>query len=145
MDALLKAAMAVFAVSGVDAPTKKIADKAGVGVGTVYRHFPQRSDIIVTVLKDQIDACAGAAFDLANRYEPGEALTRWIDLYVELISAKRGFAGALHSGEPAYSGLSSYFFERMEPALNSLLVKAVKGEIVRSGIQAEDVLRAIAT
>ena len=67
MDGLLKAAMEVFAVSGVDAPVREIASKAGVGVGTFYRHFPQRSDLIVAVFRREIDACADAAEALAPR------------------------------------------------------------------------------
>ena len=58
---LLAAAKAVFGTSGVDAPAKEIADLAGVGVGTLYRHFPQRSDLVKAVLQHEIDACADAA------------------------------------------------------------------------------------
>jgi len=61
MDGLLQSAMAVFATSGVDAPVRQIAEKADVGVGTVYRHFPQRSDLIVAVFRREVDACADAA------------------------------------------------------------------------------------
>jgi AcrR family transcriptional regulator len=60
LNTLLKAAMAVFAKSGVDAPMREIAEKAGVGVGTIYRHFPERSDLIAAVFRRQIDACADA-------------------------------------------------------------------------------------
>ena len=63
---LLQAAMEVFAQSGVDAPVREIAERAGVGLGTVYRHFPQRSDLIVAVFKNQIDACADAAAVFAS-------------------------------------------------------------------------------
>jgi AcrR family transcriptional regulator len=73
-DALLEAALAVFATSGVDAPVREIAVKAGVGVGTVYRHFPQRSDLIVAVFRHQVDGCADAAAVLAAEHAPGEAL-----------------------------------------------------------------------
>lgn len=145
LDALLRAAMEVFAESGVDAPVREIAQKAGVGVGTVYRHFPQRSDLIVAVFQTQIDACAGAAHDLATEYVPGEALSRWMQRYVDLLSTKKGFAGALHSGDPAYGGLSPYFFERMEPALQTLLDQAVAAGTVRAGFKADDLLRAVAT
>ena len=61
LQSLLQAAMDVFTRSGVDAPVREIAERAGVGVGTLYRHFPQRADLIVAVLKSQIDACADAA------------------------------------------------------------------------------------
>src|SRR6266852_5017284 len=74
IDTLLQTAMAVFATSGVDAPVREIAEKAGVGVGTVYRHFPQRADLIAAVLRREIDACADAASVLAAGHKPGEAL-----------------------------------------------------------------------
>ena len=66
----------MFATSGVDAPVREIAEKAGVG--TVYRHFPQRSDLIAAVFRREIDACADAAPILAAEHEPGEALARWM-------------------------------------------------------------------
>ena len=74
MISLLQAAMKVFAESGVDPPVREIADAAGVGLGTLYRYFPQRSDLIVAVFQTQVDVCADAASVLAGRYEPGDAL-----------------------------------------------------------------------
>ena len=74
IDALLEAAKAVFATSGVDAPAKEIADLAGVGVGTLYRHFPQRSDLVKAVFQREVDACADAAPALTAAHEPGAAL-----------------------------------------------------------------------
>ncbi|WP_138918893.1 TetR/AcrR family transcriptional regulator, partial [Nitrospirillum viridazoti] len=87
LDALLRAAMAVFATSGVDAPVREIAEKAGVGIGTVYRHFPQRSDLIIAVFRQEVDACADAAPALAAAHDPGEALSRWIRRYLDFIAA----------------------------------------------------------
>src|SRR5450631_3442994 len=69
--ALVEAAKTVFASSGVDAPAKEITDLAGVGVGTLYRHFPRRSDLVKAVLEHEIDACAAAASALAAAHEPG--------------------------------------------------------------------------
>ncbi len=94
--------MTVFTTSGVDAPMREIAEQAGVGVGTIYRHFPKRADLIVAVFCHEVDACADAAPALAAEYQPGEALTRWVDRYIDLIGAKRGLAAALHSGDQAY-------------------------------------------
>ena len=76
VDALLEAAKSAFATSGVDAPAREIAKLAGVGVGTLYRHFPRRSDLIVAVLEHEIDACAEAGPALSAAHEPGEALTQ---------------------------------------------------------------------
>jgi AcrR family transcriptional regulator len=143
LDSLLNAAMAVFETSGVKAPIREIAEKAGVGIGTAYRHFPRRSDLIVAVLELQINACAAAAKVLSAEYEPEEALLRWMQLYIDLIAKKRGFASALHSGDPAYRGLAKYFLNRMGPALNGLLAAAVKANVIRPGVPAEDILRAV--
>ena len=145
MNSLLLAAMEVFAKSGVDAPVREIAEKAGVGLGTVYRHFPQRSDLIAAVFKNKMDACADAAPVLASEYEPGEALARWIQRYVDFVATKRGLAAALHSGDPAYSSLPVYFNERLLPALKTLLDAAVAAGAVRPGIEAYDLQRAVAT
>src|SRR3569623_3664214 len=90
LDALIEAAKAVFASSGVDSPVRDIAEKAGVGVGTVYRHFPQRSDLVAAVFRREIAACAAEADALAAAYPPGEALDRWIERVIGFISTKRG-------------------------------------------------------
>jgi AcrR family transcriptional regulator len=145
IDTLLQTAMAVFATSGVDAPVREIAEKAGVGVGTIYRHFPQRSDLIAAVFRREIDACADAAPVLAAENEPGEALARWIQRYVDFIAAKRGLAKALHSGDPAFDTLPAYFKQRLEPALRSLLKSAISAGHVRSDITAEELLGAVAS
>jgi AcrR family transcriptional regulator len=143
LDLLLHAAMAVFETSGVNVPIREISEKAGVGVATLYRHFPRRSDLIVAVLELQINDCAAAAKVLSAEYEPDEALSRWMNLYVELIAKKRGFASALHSGNPAYGGLAKYFLQRMRPALDGLLASAVRAKAIRPGIPAEDILKAV--
>jgi len=142
--ALLEAAKAVFAASGVDAPAKEIADLAGVGVGTLYRHFPLRSDLVKAVLEHEIDACAAAAPALAAAHEPGAALEKWLRRYTEFLATKRGFAAALHSGDPAFDALPGYFFERVAPALGSLLEAASATGEIRADISAGDLLRAIA-
>jgi AcrR family transcriptional regulator len=141
---LLAAAKAVFGTAGVDAPAKEIADLAGVGVGTLYRHFPQRSDLVKAVLQREIDACADAAPALAVAHEPGAALANWLHRYTEFLATKRGLATALHSGDPAFDALPGYFFQRLEPALGSLLDAAASTGEIRADISARDLLRAVA-
>lgn len=143
--ALLEAALAVFATSGVDAPVREIADKAGVGVGTLYRHFPQRSDLIVAVFRHQVDACADAAEGLAAEHEPHQALALWLQRYADFIATKRGLAAALHSGDPAFAGLPAYFIERLQPALGALLETAARAGVVRSDIGPDDLLSAVSS
>jgi AcrR family transcriptional regulator len=144
LDALLEAAMAVFAASGVDAPVREIAARAGVGVGTVYRHFPQRSDLVSAVFRHEVDACADAARILAAEHAPGEALARWLQRYVDFIAAKRGLAAALHSGNPAFEPLPAYFRERLKPALRTLLAAAVAASEVRADVDPNELLNAVA-
>ncbi|UYM06196.1 TetR/AcrR family transcriptional regulator [Solicola gregarius] len=144
VDAVRAAAKAVFAEAGVDAPMRQIASRAGVGVGTIYRHFPQRSDLVVAVFRHEVDACADAAPTLAAEYPPGEALTRWLRRYLDFIAAKRGLHTALHSGDPAFDPLPTYFSERLRPALGALLDAAAATGEVRPDVDPTELLHAIA-
>jgi AcrR family transcriptional regulator len=128
----------------VDAPAKEIADLAGVGVGTLYRHFPRRSDLVKAVLQHEIDACADAASTLSAAYEPGVALAKWLYRYTEFFATKRGLAAALHSGDPAFDALPGYFMQRLGPALGSLLEAATASGEIRVGISSKDLLYAVA-
>jgi AcrR family transcriptional regulator len=142
---LLEAAKAVFASSGMDAPVREIAERANVGIGTFYRHFPQRSDLIAAVLSREIDACAEAASVLAAEHSPGEALARWMQRYAALVATKRGLAPALHSGDPAFEPLRAYFNQRVRPALRALLKSAVDAGEVRDDVDSDDLLHAVAS
>lgn len=142
--AVLKAAISVFATSGVDAPVREIAEKAGVGVATLYRHYPQRSDLIVAALRNEIDECAGAAPQIAARHAPGDALAHWMQRYVDFIATKRGLAAALHSGDPAYEHLPVYFLERIGPALQVLLDAAAQAGEIRAEVDSTELLFAVA-
>lgn len=143
--ALLEAALAVFVTSGVDAPVRAIAARAGVGVGTVYRHFPQRSDLVAAVFRHEVDACADAAPVLATEHDPGEALARWMQRYAAFIVTKRGLATALQSGHPAFEALYAYFHDRLQPALRGLLDAAAAAGAVRGDVGAEELLGAVAS
>jgi AcrR family transcriptional regulator len=142
---LLRAAKAVFATSGVDAPVREIAERAGVGIATVYRHFPQRSDLIAAVFRHEIDACAQAAVELAAQYSAGDALAKWLQRYAAFIGTKRGLAPALHSGDPAFGPLRPYFETRVRPALQTLLAAASAAGDVRDDIEADELLHAVAS
>ena len=144
VDALLEAAKEVFATSGVDAPVREIATKAGVGLGTLYRHFPHRSDLVTAVFRHEVDACADEAPVLAASYEPGEALERWLYRFVDFIGTKRGLAAALHSGDPAFDALPAYFEDRFLPAIGSLLDTAAQAGVVSADVDPMDLLHAVA-
>lgn len=144
LEALTDAASVVFASDGVDAPAKAIADRAGVGVGTLYRHFPQRSDLVVAVFQQAVEACADAADDLRATYAPDEALARWLQRFTDFVAIKRGLAAALQSGDVAFEALPAYFIERLGGALTELLDAAAAAGTVCADIDAPQLLRAVA-
>lgn len=143
LDALLTAAAEVFASDGVDAPVRRITAKAGVGAGTLYRHFPQRSDLIAAVLRHGLDSCVEAAPALSEQYEPVEALTRWLQHLAQFVAGKRGLKTALHSGDAAYESLPGYFEERFVPVVTRLLDVAAASGDIRSDIPPYDLLHAV--
>lgn len=144
LDALLEAAKSVFAGAGVDAPVRTIAERAGVGVGTVYRHFPLRSDLISAVFRREMDACVDAADELEAACPPGEALDRWVLRYTEFVAAKQGLAAALHSGDPAYEPLAEYFSTRLAPTLGRLLEAARAADAIEQEVDPTEFLGAVA-
>jgi AcrR family transcriptional regulator len=141
--ALLLAAKSVFATTGVDAPAKEITDAAGVGVGTLYRHFPRRSDLIVAVLEHEIDECVRAMVEISTTPDPVRALAGWTEPFLALLSTKQGLSSVLHSGDPAYTGLLSRLLERLVPAMRSILDRAVAAGVARGDVSALEVLLAV--
>lgn len=141
---VIEAAKAVFATDGVDAPVRLIAERAGIGMGTLYRHFPKRSDLIVAVFRHEIDACAALAPELSKTSSSEAALTLWVDRYVQLVATKIGLGAALHSGDAAYSGLYEYFETTLRPALASLLKAAAMDGLIRDNVDPTDLMLAIA-
>lgn len=144
IDALTEAAKAVFAESGVDAPIRSIAERAGVGVGTLYRHFPLRSDLISAVFRREMDACVAAATDLEAEYPPDEALDRWVMRYTQFVATKRGLSAALHSGDPAYEPLAGYFSTRLAPTFERLQASAAAAGTIAQRVDASEFLGAVA-
>jgi AcrR family transcriptional regulator len=113
---LLEAAAAAFVADGVHVPVREIAAKAGVGVGTIYRHFPTRADLVVAVYRHQVEACAEAGPKLlADLAGPYDALAAWIDLFVDFLTTKHGLAEALQSDDAAFQTLHAWFLDRLVP------------------------------
>ena len=132
---LLDAAAAVFVASGVDAPVRDIAAKAGVGLGTIYRHFPTRAELVIAVYRHQVDACAEAGPALlANSATPYAALTQWIDLFVDFLVTKHGLAGALRSDNARFEALHAYFLDRLVPVCAQLVDAAVAAGEIRADV-----------
>jgi AcrR family transcriptional regulator len=141
---LLEAAAAAFVTAGVNAPVRDIAAKAGVGVGTIYRHFPTRADLIVAVYRHQVEACAEAGpVLLAESATPHAALARWIDLFADFLVTKHGLAGALQSDDGAFQTLHAYFLDRLVPVCTDLLDAAVAAGEISPGLDGFQLLRGV--
>lgn len=141
---LLAAAAAVFAGSGIDAPIREIAAVAGVGVGTVYRHFPTRTDLVVAVYRHQVEACAEAGPRLlAGTDSPFAALRQWVDLFVGFLVTKHGLANALGSDADGLDALHRYFLDRLVPVCAHLLDAAADAHEIHPGAHAYELMRGI--
>ncbi|MCI0158348.1 TetR/AcrR family transcriptional regulator [Leifsonia shinshuensis] len=142
-EAVLAAAKTAFAELGVDAPMREISARAGVGVGTIYRSYPQRSDLIIAVFRHELDATATEADRLRAEFPPAEALRRWADSLARFVATKHGFASALHSGDPAYAPLPGQFIGVLAPKVQRILDDGATAGTIRPGIRAEDVIYAL--
>ena len=141
---LLDAAAALFVESGVNAPVRDIAAKAGVGVGTIYRHFPTRADLIVAVYRHQVEACAEAGPALlAGSDPPYQALARWIGMFVDFLVTKHGLAEVLRSDAAAFQTLHAYFIDRLVPVCGQLLEAAAAAGEIRPGLDPYELLRGV--
>ena len=141
---LLDAAAQVFVRSGVDAPVRDIAAVAGVGMGTIYRHFPTRADLIIAVYRHQVDACAQAGPALlAATGSPHAALGKWIDLFVDFLITKHGLAGVMHSDDAGFQSLHTYFLDRLVPVCGELLAAAVAAGEIRDDLAPYELMRGI--
>jgi AcrR family transcriptional regulator len=141
---LLDVAAAVFVTSGVEAPVRDIAAKAGVGMGTIYRHFPTRADLIIAVYRHQVEACAEAGPALlATSPTPHAALGRWINLFVDFLVTKHGLAAVLHSDNVGFDTLHAYFLDQLVPVCAQLLDAAAASGEIRSDLEALELMRGV--
>ena len=123
-DRLVEAAKASFAASGADASLEEIALHAGVGIGTLYRHFPSRDAIVEAVYRREVEQLADAAERLAGSMKPGEALHAWMRLFVDYIATKRVIASALDSMVGGASELHASSGARITDAMSLLVARA---------------------
>ncbi len=142
-DRVLEAAKAVFSAGGPDASLEAVAKRAGVGIGTLYRHFPTREALFEAVYRREVEQLTELAEQLKNEAEPVEALRRWLRSNVEFVATKKGMAAALTLAAHGMSELYAYSSDRLTKAIGSLLDRAVAAGEIRSDIGPADVLRAL--
>ncbi|MFD5145824.1 TetR/AcrR family transcriptional regulator [Streptomyces sp. NPDC058401] len=140
---LLAAAAEVFVTSGVDAPVREVAARAGVGMGTLYRHFPTRADLVVAVFRHQVEELAEAGPRLlADTPSPLRALRQWVDLFVDFLVTKHGLA-AIPQPDNGAATLHTYFLDRLLPVTEQLLAAAADAGEVRPDIRPYELMRGI--
>src|ERR1700675_2464992 len=140
---VLEAAKAVFSAGGADASLEAVAKRAGVGIGTLYRHFPTREALFEAVYRREVDQLSELAEQLKSVTSPVDALRRWLRSNVELVATKKGMIAALALAVQGSSELYAYSFDRLTKAIGTLLDRAVAAGEIRADISPEDLLRAL--
>jgi AcrR family transcriptional regulator len=138
---LLAAARDAFTEEGVDASLDDIAKRAEVGPGTLYRHFPSREALLAAVYRDDVEARAARADELAGELEPEEALVAWLRGQLDYIKYKRGLGAAVKTMLGADSETLAFCRNVLRAAVGRLLDRAQAAGVVRADVNAADVLR----
>jgi AcrR family transcriptional regulator len=140
---VLEAAKAVFSAGGPEASLEAVAKRAGVGIGTLYRHFPTREALFEAVYRREVQQLGELAEALKSEPSPVDALRRWLRSNVEFVATKKGMSAALALAMNSSSELTAYSFERLTKAVGALLDRAVAAGEIRSDVSPEDLLRAL--
>jgi AcrR family transcriptional regulator len=142
-DKLIKVAGLAFAEHGIDTSLEEIAERAGVGIGTLYRHFPTREHLVEVVYRREVEALCQAAEDLARKHPPDVALALWMQRFVDFIAAKRGMANSL---KLLFASNSEFFAEasgKIPAALQRLIDAAIAHGSIRADIDSSDLMTAL--
>ena len=140
---LLAAANAVFGAGGEAASLEAVARRAGLGIGTLYRHFPTREALFEAVYRREVDQLAELAERLKTAPAPTDALHRWLRATVGFVATKKGMSAALALAVGSTSPLVAYSSERLTQAIATLLARAVAAGEIRADVDAADLLRAL--
>jgi AcrR family transcriptional regulator len=140
---VLEAAKAVFNAGGPEASLEAVARRAGVGIGTLYRHFPTREALFEAVYRREVRQLVDLAEHLKTEAAPVEALRRWMHANVEFVATKKGMSAALALAAHGSSDLFAYTFDSLTKAVGDLLNRAIEAGDIRSDISPEDLLRAL--
>jgi AcrR family transcriptional regulator len=140
---LVEIAGHAFAERGGDASLEEIARQAGVGIGTLYRHFPTREHLVEVVYRREVEALCAAAEELAQHQPPDVALAEWMQRFVDYIAAKRGMANSLRILFDANSEVFANTAGMVASALQGLVDAAVADGSIRSDIDSSDVSHAL--
>jgi AcrR family transcriptional regulator len=140
---LLESAKSAFAEHGPDTSLEEIARQAGLGIGTLYRHFPNRDALLADVYRHALKQLADAAPVLAAKEPPLEALRNWMRLFVDYVATKKIIAPALQRMAGGTSELYAGTLDQISQAMNLLVSRAVANGDIRLNIEPFDILRAV--
>jgi AcrR family transcriptional regulator len=142
-DRVLEVASEVFTTSGVDASLEKIAKTAGVGIGTLYRHYPTRDALVEAVYRHNIDLLVEQAAELSATKPADEALAEWMQRFVAYVGVKKGLATYLKSVVSADSDLFESTHAKVRETVDGLVCAAAEAGAIRSGVDGMALLRAL--
>lgn len=141
---LLQVATAAFATAeGRPVSLESIAREAGVGIGTLYRHFPNREALVEAIYRAELAEVAAAAEQLLKRHPPKEALRRWMNRYASFVAAKRGMAESLHAIFDSGAMEPSQTRDSIVGAVDMVLRAGADDDSLRSDVQADDVVSSL--
>jgi len=140
---VLEAAKTVFSAGGAEASLEAVARRAGVGIGTLYRHFPTREALYEAVYRREVEQLAELAEQLREEPSPVNALRRWLRSNVEFVATKKGMSAALALAAQGSPALKGYSLQRLSKAAGGLLDRAIAAKEIRSDISAEELIRAL--
>jgi AcrR family transcriptional regulator len=138
---LVAAAQEAFGEHGADAPLDDIARRAGVGAGTLYRHFPTREALLEAAYRADIDDLAKLAYELLDKLPPEEALRTWVSEQVEYVMRKRALAATVKAVLDRDSPVMAWCKTQMRGAAAALLARAQEAGVVRPEVTPSDLLR----
>ena len=139
-DRLLEVAVEAFSAEGSELPLETVAKRAGVGIGTLYRHFPTREALIEAAYRSELDKLCEAAPELLAGQAPDLALRAWMDRFTDYMSAKRGMAEALRAVIASGGNPFAHSRDRLLTAVTTLLDAGVAAGTIRAGVPAGDIL-----
>jgi AcrR family transcriptional regulator len=142
-DRVLEVAKEAFTRSGADASLDDIARQAGVGAGTLYRHFPSREALIEAVYRTEVEKLAAAERKLADTLPPLEALRTWMLLFIDYIATKKIIAPALNTLVGCHSKVIEASYNQIWEAIRALVERAIKSGDIRKDLDPIDLLRAL--
>jgi AcrR family transcriptional regulator len=142
-DRLVAAARDVFAKEGGGASMEAIAREAGVGVGTLYRHFPQRIDVVEAVYRDDVDQLAATADQVIAELEPWPAVVSFLEAFLRYAQGKRTFLNELHEAFDKHPDLKLRSKERIDDAMDRIVRRAQEAGAIRTDVNGAELMQLV--